>query len=234
MEENNSNLKYWIIIGLLVIVIVVLLFLTKCGKEEKTPTPTGNIDVFDININCECKEETDGKKECTTKDKNGNTKPVPTFDEDEDQDVTGEVFVDDKNGNYIYQENLAIFENPAFEYTNKIAPGSSNTYNFEVHNNTNVTLKYYVEMYEETEYSVNLKYRLKKEGNYVIGSDSSWVTADELKTAFSNISSNSSDKYSLDWKWEYEDGKDTQDTIAGTNMTSEYKLNIRFYFEQVD
>ena len=89
-------------------------------------------------------------------------------------------------------------------------------------------------MYEETEYSVNLKYRLKKEENYVIGSDSSWVTASELKTAFSNISSNSSDKYSLDWKWEYEDGKDGEDTIAGTNMTSDYKLNIRFYFEQVD
>ena len=88
-------------------------------------------------------------------------------------------------------------------------------------------------MYEATEYKVNLKYRLKRNNSYVIGNDNRWVTARELKTEFSRINAGTSDNYSLDWKWVYEDGKDKDDTIAGENMTSKYKLNIRFYFEAI-
>ena len=88
-------------------------------------------------------------------------------------------------------------------------------------------------MYENTEYSINLKYRLKRNNTYVIGNDNNWVSANELKTEFSKINANTSDNYSLDWQWMYDDDKDSQDTLAGENMTSAYKLNIRFYFEQV-
>ena len=87
-------------------------------------------------------------------------------------------------------------------------------------------------MYEESEYDVNLKYRLKRENQYVVGDDSTWVTPDQLKTAFKNIGISSSDSYSLDWKWEYEDGVDDKDTLAGEKMTSDYKLNIRVHFEE--
>ena len=93
-------------------------------------------------------------------------------------------------------------------------------------------IKYYIEMYEESEYKVNLKYRLKKNGSYVIGNDSKWVTADELKTEFSKLNNGSTDSYALDWKWFDDD--DELDNNAGENMTSEYKLNIRFYFEELD
>ena len=85
-------------------------------------------------------------------------------------------------------------------------------------------------MYEVSEYKVNLKYRLKRNGEYVIGNESNWVSASELTTAFTKLNKGGSDNYSLDWKWFDEDN--TLDTIAGENMTSEYKLNIRFYFEQ--
>ena len=44
---------------------------------------------------------------------------------------------------------------------------------------------------------------------------------------------NDSDKYSLDWKWLYEDSKDDLDTFAGENMTSKYKLNVNFHFEEI-
>ena len=88
-------------------------------------------------------------------------------------------------------------------------------------------------MYENTEYSINLKYRLKRNNTYVIGNDNTWVSANELKTEFNNINANASDNYSLDWQWVYDDGKDNEDTVVGENMTSNYKLNIRFYFEQV-
>lgn len=86
-------------------------------------------------------------------------------------------------------------------------------------------------MYEESEYDINLKYRLKRNGKYIIGNDHSWVDVEELKTSYSELSGNSTDVYSLDWKW-FDD--DANDTVIGENMTSEYKLNIRFYFEAND
>ena len=86
-------------------------------------------------------------------------------------------------------------------------------------------------MEEQTEYKINLKYRLRRNNLYVIGDSNHWVSASELKTEFSKIAAYSSDSYELDWQWMYNDGKDRQDTIAGANMNSEYQLNARFYFE---
>lgn len=227
-KEKVNNLKFWSIIILLIIIILILFFFINFGKIGNNLVPTGKVDVFDIDIECDCSDT--GK--CTTTDENGNKIIVPAFNRLANKDDLGIVFVDDKNGNYIYQQNLQIFNNAAFQYTDKIAPGVSNTYHFVVHNSTKMKLKYYVEMYENTEYKVNLKYRLKRNNSYVIGNDNRWVTANELKTEFSKINAYTSDNYSLDWKWEYEDGKDNEDTLAGENMTSKYKLNIRFYFEE--
>ena len=110
----------------------------------------------------------------------------------------------------------------------------NNTYQFVVHNSTNKKLNYYVQMYEESEYDINLKYRLRRNNDYVVGDDNTWVTANELKTAFSKIDSSSSDSYSLDWILEFNDDKDAEDTLAGSNMESNYKLDIRFYFESIE
>ena len=87
-------------------------------------------------------------------------------------------------------------------------------------------------MYKTCDYDINLTYRLKKNGEYVIGDDNNWVTAEQLKTEFSRLSSNNNDSYMLDWKWEYEAGRDDVDTYIGENMTDEYKLSIIFYVEQ--
>ena len=149
-----------------------------------------------------------------------------------DENVIGNVFVDDKGGNYLYQQRLKIFENPAYEFTNKIAPGSTNVYHFVVHNSTNIELKYKVKMYEESEYKINMVYRLKRNNNYVLGDENNWVTARELETQFKNLDKSKSDNYSLEWMWKYE-GDDESDSIAGKNMESEYKLNIRVFFEAV-
>ena len=89
-------------------------------------------------------------------------------------------------------------------------------------------------MYEASEYKVNLKYRLRRNNSYIIGNENNWVTADELKTEFSKININASDNYSLDWNWVYDDGNDAEDTLVGKNMTSEYKLNVRFHFESTE
>ena len=246
-KEDKRNAIYWIVILLLIIIILIILFFTRFGKiKYDQVSPTGNIDVFDIDIRCNCGEDKEcpdivspETKEPTTAatdpdNKGGKKKPsVPSYDKDKDKNELGKVFVDDSNGNYIYQQKLRIFENAAYNFTEKIAPGVSNTYHFVVHNSNKFKVRYYVEMYEDTEYFVNLKYRLKRNNEYVIGDDNNWVTAKDLKTEFSKLNAMSSDSYSLDWKWFYDDNKDDADTLAGSNMESAYKLNIRFYFEEV-
>lgn len=186
--------------------------------------------ISEINSNSKKKNgiKTD-EEEFIHTDRNGEI--IPAFNEQTDKNILGKVFVDDKKGNYLYQERLQIFTNAAYKFTNKIAPGSSNVYHFVVHNSNNMNVKYYIQMYEESEYKINLKYRLKCGDGYAIGNDKTWVSADELITNFKNLNKGSSDSYALEWKW-FDDDKN--DTIAGKNMDSEYKLNIRFYFEAVN
>ena len=162
-------------------------------------------------------------------DRNGQI--IPVYNEQTDNNTLGKVFVDDNDGNYLYQERLNIFSNAAFKFKNKIAPGVSNVYHFVVHNSNNMDVKYYLQMYEESEYQINLKYRLKCGEEYAIGNDKTWVSANELVTNFKNLNKGISDNYSLEWKW-FDD--DNNDTAAGKNMDSEYKLNIRFFIEAVN
>ena len=159
-------------------------------------------------------------------DENGRTLTV--YNEERDKSTMGVSFINQEDGNYIFQERLNIFSNAAYQYTTKVAPGVSNTYHFVVHNSNDLDVRYYMEMYEESEYRVNLKYRLKNNDGYVIGSDTQWVTANELRTSFKDLNKGISDNYSLEWKW-FDD--DNNDNLAGKNMESEYKLNIRFYIE---
>lgn len=176
------------------------------------------------------KSSTPDEKNIPDEESNPDEKPIP----DEDDDYDGEVYVDDIDGNYVYHQNLRIFNNSAFKYKNKIAPGTSNVYNFTVHNSSKMNVKYNIEMEEETSYNLKLKYRLKRNDSYIIGNNTSWVNAEQLITEFNRLNSKTSDKYSLDWKWEYEEGKDVQDTNIGENMDDAYKLSISIYFEQVE
>lgn len=219
MDEKKKNRLFLIIVFLLIIIILILLFFTRFGKiENKYLKQTGNVDIFNIDISDQCFCESG----------------YPVWDEEKYKEEFNKIYVDDRNGNYIYQQNLKIFNNAFYEYTNKISPGTSNTYYFVVHNSSDIDVNYYVEMYEITKHDINLKYRLKRNDKYVIGNDNKWVTADELKTSLSYLEMKDSDKYALDWKWEYESGNDSKDTYIGENMNSLYKLNIRFYFEQAE
>lgn len=240
-KEQKKNTVAVIVIVLLLLVVGILLWLLLRPQPEAVKIPTGNVDVFDIDISCICTgpdgeecdkdddDETtpgaDGYKNYSGSKINGNTDT--TVDDD------GIVYVDDRNGWYIYQKNLQIFQNAAFEYTNKIAPGVSNSYDFKVHNETNNSIRYNIEFNEGSEYPVNMLYRLKRGGEYIVGNDSTWVKASDLSlSALKLLSKDSADSYTLDWMWPYEGGVDGADTTAGENMTSEYSLGIKINFEE--
>lgn len=252
--NNNFKDKLLTLIVIILIAIIIIILLTKCSKDTKKPVvPTGNMDIFNIDIKCKnkkCPVDDNKNKDnpnSKTSDNNGNSvvdnnnnedgsinnrseEDIPVFDDETDENIIGEIFIDDNSGNYIYQQNLNIFTNPAYEYTNKIAPGVSNTYDFKTNNISNIDINYYIEMFEETEYEVNLKYRLRRNGEYVVGDDTTWVSGQNIKTSFKRLNKNESDIYSLDWKWFDNDEKDN---VAGENMISDYKLIIRFYFEAI-
>lgn len=234
-QKKRNGLLATIVILLLITVGVLLWLLFQPGRE---PIRTGSVDIFNIKIGCVCKGEDD--EECDT-----DTTPGPgghksysgsTINDDAEPEIDDEgiVYVDDKNGWYVYQRNLRVFENAAFEYTNKVAPGVSNSYDFKVHNETNNRIRYNVQFEEESEYPINLLYRLKREGNYIVGDETNWVSASELTVAAMKLlDSDGIDTYTLDWKWPYDGGVDDADTNAGKNMASEYSLGIKINFEEV-
>ena len=174
-------------------------------------------------------------KKCTYIDSGGTKKSIPSVKPSETSvsnidEFDGVVYVDDEQGNYSYQNNLNIFSNVAFNYTNKIAPGSFNTYNFEVHNSSNMKLEYKIIFKEESEYDINIKYRIRKNDKYIVGDKDTYIPFNRINIPSGIVNSNSKDRYSLDWKW-FDD--DEKDTIAGKNMTDDYKLKININFVQV-
>ena len=77
-----------------------------------------------------------------------------------------------------------------------------------------------------SKYDINLKYRLKKNNEYIIDK---WVKVDKLNTKEFILNKDETDKYILEWKW----FDDDLDSFIGENM-DKYLLNINFYLEGVD
>ena len=100
-----------------------------------------------------------------------------------------------------------------------IAPESNNTYQFIVKNSTKYNLKYNIEFVESNPYNINMKYKLKKNDEYIIDH---YVSASELNVSNIHLNTNSNDTYYLEWKWV----SNTNDTEIGANPSSKYGLKI--------
>ena len=244
-ERKNGNAFLIIaVIVLLMMVGILLWLLLRPTPEPEVVAPTDRVDVFDIRIGVICRND-DGTSCFDDEDdfvphitpggrqsKGGEEKKI-NGETDTDIEREGIVYVDDAAGRYVYQKTIGIFENAAFNETNKIAPGVSSTYDFKVHNETENTIRYNIEFVEESEYAINMLYRLRRGNSYVIGGDSEWVEASELVSAMKELPMDGVDSYTLDWMWPYESGDDNLDTEIGEKMMSEYSLEIRINFEEV-
>ena len=242
-KERKSNRFLITAVILLLITVGVLLWLLLRPLPKPDRTPTGRVEVFDIRIGVICRRDGEG---CISDEdgfipyitpgrrraSNGDERKI-NGETDTDVEREGIVYADDKDGRYTYEKRVKIFENAAFEYTNKIAPGVSNSYDFKVHNETDNTIRYNIEFTEDSEYAVNMLYRLRRGDDYVVGSDSEWVDASKLSSAFKELVTDGVDSYTLDWEWPYESGRDALDTEIGENMVSEYTLKININFEEV-
>jgi hypothetical protein len=139
---------------------------------------------------------------------------------------------DDGDVKYVVTKNKDIFENRYYD-NKKIAPGVSGTYEFDVINNRKSKVKYKIDTSNTNSSNINLKYRLKRDNEYVIGNESTWVSISGLNLTNVLLNSKSTHSYILEWKWPYEDGIDNIDTQIGKDGNSKYELNISVYAEEV-
>lgn len=206
-SKKNINILLGIVIVILILIIILLLVF---GGKDSNLTPSGNIDIFDINCekNCDCDDDS-------------------VFDEDDFEDNFD---VEDEKGiSWKSSNELNIFANPMYEMREKIAPESTNFYQFIVRNNTIYDVNYSIDFEENNEMKINMKYRLIKNDEYVVGSEEKWVTYEELSLENIYLSTKKSDTYYLEWKWFSSDN----DTLIGEADNVNYSLKINIKAEQV-
>ena len=141
----------------------------------------------------------------------------------------GDFYVDDSNVRWSDETDIKIFTDSLYNIGGKIAPESSNAYKFVVNNDTRYNLKYKISFTEENQYNINLKYKLKKNGSYLVDH---YVSYNELNIDNLLLNSNSKDTYLLEWKWVSSDN-DTEIGIKARNIDVNYNLKIKVEAESV-
>lgn len=160
----------------------------------------------------------DGKVVASTKiiiDENINNEKLSVFDDDHTP-----VTWDGAN-------DLKIFEKTLYTVDGKIAPESSNTYQFVVRNNTKYNIKYDIDFIETNPYNINMKYKLKKNDTYLIDH---YVSASEINVIDVPLNSSNNDTYYLEWKWISSDN----DTQIGKAGNASYGLKIEIKAESTN
>ena len=111
----------------------------------------------------------------------------------------------------------------------KIAPESTGIYVFNVNNKTKYNLKYNISFNESNEYSINMKYKLKKGNTYLVDQ---YVSYDQLNINDMILNSNKTDIYSLEWKWVGDnDNNDTTIGMSAKDGDINYSLKINIEAE---
>lgn len=195
----------------------------KSGNTEGTITNQSvkkGTTVKDLLKNNEVLVITLAKKELTEEEKE------KIRQEEEKKNIADGLTANDKKVKWSTTTKVKIFENSKFNNEEVIAPESSGTYKFEVNNGTKYKMKYNLTFIETNNYNINLKYKLKKNNEYIVDH---YVSINEINKKNIIINSKRKDTYYLEWKWVSSDN----DTEIGTNPNATYKLNIKVEAESV-
>ena len=248
-EKSIKDKREKIVIVILVAVIILLLLhnCTLVKKKHKDKVPSGNVNIIEIMCEDDNKcnidnNDIDNNKNATSNDDNKNTTDNGTNrtstnkETSNDTKATGGV-VDDKEvdtGIEIVDHQLKwsdvtplkIFTDSVYQLEDKIAPESSNTYQFVVKNSTRYNLKYDISFIETNPYHINMKYKLKKNDTYLVDH---YVSYDELNIQNQLLNSKANDTYYLEWRWVSSDA----DNEAGEH-SAEYSLKIEVKAESTN
>lgn len=126
-------------------------------------------------------------------------------------------------------KQLDMFKNDYFKDKALIAPGVQGKYSFTVENESEATFNYNINFTPENPYNVNMVYKLKKNGKYVLGDEEKWESYEGLRRINQKLSSSSIDVYTVEWRWEDTD----YDTPIGETEGAYYKMYVDVIAEQV-
>ena len=89
---------------------------------------------------------------------------------------------------------------------------------------------------DENKFAVPLDVRIKKDGEYIIGSENEWAVSAAFDSDIYIIEPESDNVYELEWKWDFynNDDDDIRDTRLGVNAHYEnepYNVNIKVLAE---
>lgn len=222
------------IICIVIIIILIILLLVQCTRKQEVIKETGNVDIFEINCdkNDKCTTDTSVNKDKNDKDNVNVDKKIKSKvsnssvdkKNDDNADISDnddiDLSVSDNSVTWSQETKLDIFTNSMYN-TKMIAPTSSNTYQFKIKNNNEYDISYSIDFKEKNVYGIDMRYRLRKDNQYVRGEE--WLKYDELDLNNIKLGANKSDTYYLEWKW----FEGENDTIAGINSGIGYSLNIR-------
>lgn len=163
-----------------------------------------------------------------------------------DNDVQGEtidkenIIVDNsdrfkiKQGETEFNEikELDIFNNNHFEDKSIIAPGVEGDYSFTVENESESKFNYDITFTEENPYNVNMVYKVKVNGEYVLGNENNWVKGANLSRKDLFLNARTNDIYTIEWRWEDTD-YDTEIGVLGGPGGAYYKMYINIVAEQI-
>lgn len=242
MGKKKEINKKDIIIKIVLIVIIIILLIHNCcvlKKHNKELIPTGNVNIIEIicdkddvcipegeQDDVSSNNHTDNKSNGINYNNSGNNNTSSTENNTIEPEET-ELLVKDKKVNWEETTQAKIFTNSMYELNDKIAPESSNTYQFIVKNGTNYPINYNINFIETNVYNINMKYKLKKNDTYLIDH---YVSASELNQTDLTLNSKKNDTYYLEWKWISSDN----DTQIGEASNANYELKIEVKAESND
>lgn len=131
--------------------------------------------------------------------------------------------------NWEDKKELDMFNNAYFNDRAIIAPGVEGSYTFTVENKSSSKFNYQINFIEENPYNVNMVYKLKKNGEYIVGNESQWKDENELNVFNLKLDSVQRDVYTVEWRWE-----DTSyDTSIGVLDDAYYKMYVDVQADQI-
>lgn len=191
-------------------------------KDTKTPTI---IEPDDNNNNNKDNNGTNNNNQGDNSNKGDNSgnKDVPVVD-------NGDRFrIYEGAKEWSELKELSIFNNSYFNGQAKIAPGVSGTYNFTVESFGTTKMKYDIDFTDENPYNINLKFKIKYNGTYVAGNESTWADYNAMDQVDRVIEPGAKDLYTIEWKWV----DAPNDTEVGEADGSYYKLHVKAYAEEI-
>lgn len=107
----------------------------------------------------------------------------------------------------------------------RIAPGLKSSYEFIVRNNQEADADYNVDFTETNNYGIDMRYRLRRDGVFLAGNETTWVDDINLvKVINKELLKRNYDTYLLEWQWF---DNDVVDTALGKMGTADYGLDIK-------